>query len=124
MIYGTGCDIAEVSRIGRVFDTRERILRIFTEKEADMFLGHPERIAGNFCAKEAMSKALGTGFRGFSFKDIEILRDELGRPYVTGDSLRRVLEKVGIQERLKVHISISHEKKFAVATCILERVKL
>ena len=124
MIYGLGCDITEISRIEQVFGTRDRILRIFTKKEADLFLGHPERIAGNFCAKEAFAKALGTGFRGFSLKDVEILRDELGRPYVTGDSLRRVLEKLGVQERLKVYISISHEKKFAMATCVLERVKL
>lgn len=124
MIYGLGCDITEISRIEQVFGTRDRILRIFTEKEADLFFGRPERIAGNFCAKEAFAKALGTGFRGFSLKDVEILRDELGRPYVTGDSLRRVLEQVGVHERLKVHISISHEKKFAMATCVLERVKL
>lgn len=124
MIYGMGCDITEISRIERVFGSRDRLLRIFTEKETDLLVGHPERIAGNFCAKEALAKALGTGFRGFAFKDVEILRDELGRPYVTGDSLRTVLEKAGVSERLKVHVSISHEKKFAIATCILERVKL
>lgn len=124
MIYGMGCDIAEVARIEQVFDTRERVLRIFTDKEAELLLGRPERIAGNFCAKEALAKALGTGFRGFSLKDVEILRDELGRPYLTGDSLHTILEKLGIREHLKVHISIAHERKFAMATCVLERVNL
>ena len=124
MIYGMGCDITEIARIQRAFGTRERILRVFTEKEADYLTGHSERIAGNFCAKEALAKALGTGFRGFSLKDVEILRDELGRAYMTGDSLRRVLDQLGVRERLKVHISISHEKKFAMATCIIERVNL
>lgn len=122
MIYGMGCDLIKVDRIGQVFADEKKLKRCFTDKEIRLFQARAERIAGNFAAKEAVAKALGTGFRGFALKDIEILRDELGRPFMTGDSLKRVLEKLKLQEHLKVYISISHEKEFAMATCILERV--
>ena len=41
-----------------------------------------ETVAGNFAAKEAFSKALGTGISGFALKDVEVLRDEHGKPYI------------------------------------------
>ena len=122
MIYGIGCDLSSIARVGRVFDRRKKLERCFTEREIEYFEGHPERMAGNFSAKEALAKALGTGFRGFALKDVEILRDELGRPYMSGDSLRSLLNRLGIREHLKVHISISHEREMALATCVLERV--
>jgi len=124
MIYGIGCDLIKISRIQRAFSDEIKLSRCFTEKEIQLFDGRGERIAGNFAAKEAVAKALGTGFRGFSLKDIEILRDELGRPFMTADSLKDVLTKLKINDRLKVHLSISHEKEFAMATCVIERVKL
>lgn len=124
MIYGIGCDLIKISRVERAFSDERKLSRCFTEKEISLFDTRAERIAGNFAAKEAVAKALGTGFRGFSLKDVEILRDELGRPFMTSDSLKKVVNTLKINERLKVHLSISHEKEFAMATCILERVKL
>ncbi|UUM11003.1 holo-ACP synthase [Clostridiaceae bacterium HFYG-1003] len=124
MIYGMGCDLAKIDRVNKVFDDRRKLERCFTEKEISLFSGRPERVAGNFAAKEALAKALGTGFRGFSLKDVEILRDELGRPYLTGDSLRTILAQLAVNEHLRVHLSISHEREYAMATCILERVKI
>lgn len=122
MIYGMGCDLISVDRVRRVFFNETKLSRCFTAKEILLFDGQAERIAGNFAAKEAVAKALGTGFRGFALRDLEILRDELGRPFVSGDALKRVLAKIGVHDRLKVHISISHEKEFAMATCIMEKV--
>lgn len=124
MIYGIGCDLIQISRVQRAFSDDKRLSRCFTEKEVAFFDKSSQRIAGNFAAKEAIAKALGTGFRGFSLKDVEILRDELGRPFMTSDSLEKILKALRVDERLKVHLSISHEKEFAMATCILERVKL
>ncbi len=122
MIFGTGCDISEVERVKEVFNTRERLEKCFTEKEIAFLEGRPERIAGNFSAKEAFAKALGRGFKGFSLKDTEILRDEFGRPFISGDSLKLILQKTGIYHELKVMISISHERKFAMATCVIELI--
>lgn len=124
MIYGIGCDISQIKRIREVFDSEDKLRRCFTDKETDIIKDRPERIAGTFSAKEAVAKALGTGFRGFTLKDIEILRDEYGRPFMSMDSLREVLNKIGVNENLKVFISISHERDFAVATCTIELVSV
>lgn len=122
MIFGTGCDITDVNRIKNVFHSKERLEKCFTEKEIEFMGNDPERIAGTFSAKEAFAKALGRGFRGFSLKDTEILRDEFGRPFISADSMKVIQSKTGIYYNLKVFISISHEKEFAIATCIIEMV--
>ena len=86
MIIGIGVDIIEIERVRQAIQNNKNFLsKLFTEKEIDYFISrkmNSEVIAGNFAAKEAVSKALGTGIRGFSFKDIEILRNELGKPEV------------------------------------------
>ena len=86
MILGIGVDIIEIDRIEKAIKKQNKFLeKIFTNKEIEYFQNRKmniEVIAGNFAAKEAISKALGTGFRGISFLDIEVLRDELGKPLV------------------------------------------
>ena len=85
-ILGIGIDIIEIDRIEKVLKRTPRFLeRNFTEKEIEYFKENnfrSESIAGNFAAKEAISKAIGTGIRGFNLKDIEVLRDHLGKPIV------------------------------------------
>lgn len=121
MIKGIGTDIIEIDRISLAVKNRRGFIeKLFTNKEKEYFEKKKwvsETIAGNFAAKEAVSKALGTGVRGFSMKDIEILRDELGKPSV------RLSEKVLDKFQLKnciVHISISHNNTSAIAYAILE----
>ncbi|MBM6839885.1 holo-ACP synthase, partial [Clostridium saudiense] len=86
MILGVGTDIIEIERIKKAIERTPKFLeKTFTEKEIELFKSKAmkvESIAGNFAAKEAISKAIGTGFRGFSLNDLEILRDELGKPIV------------------------------------------
>ena len=86
MILGIGVDIIEIDRIEKAIKKQNKFLeKIFTNKEIEYFQNRKmniEVIAGNFAAKEAISKALGTGFRGISFLDIEVLRDEIGKPLV------------------------------------------
>ena len=80
MIIGIGTDIIEIERIETaVKRTKNFMNKMFTENEIKIFESRgfrSEVIAGNFAAKEAVSKAVGTGFRDFGVKDIEILRDE------------------------------------------------
>ena len=73
---------------------------------------------GNFrTLQEAISKAIGTGIRGFRLKDIEILRDELGKPIVnTYNNLREICKKYNIKE---IKVSISHSENYAVANAII-----
>ena len=77
-----------------------------------------ETAAGLFAAKEAVSKALGTGFRGFGFQDIEVIPDAMGRPVcgLTGGALARLRAMGG----LRVWVSISHSGGFAMAVAVVE----
>ena len=85
-ILDIGIDIIEVERIKKSLNKRGDFLKkVFTDREIEMFESkgnNPQTIAGNFVAKEAISKSLGLGIRGYNFKDIEILRDDLGKPIV------------------------------------------
>lgn len=120
MIYGMGCDISKVERIESVFGKAGRLERCFTIREIAWVAGRAERVAGYFCAKEAVAKAFGTGFRGFSLKDVEILRDDLGRPFLAPGSLAQITRRLGLSGGFSAHLSISHEREYAVATCIIE----
>ncbi len=126
MIYGIGNDIIEVHRIKDAIERNGNfIYKVYTDKEIDTL--YKERIsdakyqslAGNFAAKEAVSKALGTGFRKFSAGQIEILRDELGKPYVVlYDEAKELYDALQIKN---VHVTISHTAEYASAVCILEK---
>ncbi len=117
MIYGTGIDLVEIARIERAIERNPRFLsRVFTEGERAYFIekgSRAETAAGNFAAKEAVAKALGTGIRGFALKDIEIGRDAMGRPTVT---LHRGAEEVRRAAGISaIHLSIAHERTHALA---------
>ena len=115
MIKGVGTDIIEISRIKEATKKEAFLRRIYTEKEIEEFKKRKENIsylAGRFAAKEAVSKAVGKGMRGVSFKDIEILSDSFGKPYA-------VVNKDGFENYL-IHITISHSKENAIAYCIIE----
>lgn len=123
MIIGIGTDIIEIYRIKKAIERNNRFInKLFTDKEIEYFKSKnyaPNVIAGNFAAKEAVSKAVGTGFRGFNLKDIEILRDNLGCPYViVTDKVRRKINA----NKYKIYISISHSNDNAIAYSIIEGV--
>jgi holo-[acyl-carrier protein] synthase len=123
LIVGTGIDIVEIERISRAIQRNNGFIRrFFTIKEQQYFESRRNRyevIAGNFAAKEAFSKALGTGIRNFALRDLEILRDALGKPYINlyGSALKAVQQ----MEIGKFHISISHCKNYAIASVIAEK---
>lgn len=120
MILGVGCDIIEISRIEKAMKKENFLTHCFTEREIEYFKSKQNRaesIAAGFAAKEAVSKALGTGVSGFSLTDIEILHQENGRPYVnlTGGAAKIAHELGG-----KVSISMSHSKDIAMAYAVLD----
>ena len=120
MIYGVGCDIIEIDRIRNARDGF--VERYFTENEQTLFMSKknkPQTVAANFAVKEAFSKALGTGVSGFGLKDIEVLRDEKGKPYIT---LYGKAEEIRIRENIsEIHVSISHTDSLAMAYVVLEK---
>ena len=121
MIIGIGTDIIEIDRIKAAIERTPSFLsKAFTEKEIELFKSkgmRVETIAGNFAAKEALSKALGTGFRGYNLKNFEILRDNLGKPIV--NISKEVRDKIG-DRKLNINVSISHNKSNAIAFAIVE----
>ncbi len=119
MIVGIGTDIIEVERVKKAFTTGSFLTRFFSDGEIDFLKENMQSIASNFAAKESVAKAFGTGFRGFEMKEIEVLRNELGAPYIVlnGKAKDKAIE-LGID---RFHVSISNIKSYAIAYVIAER---
>lgn len=123
MIYGLGIDIVSVKRLKEVVDRWERrfLDRVFTHAEIDYCLDRKDYylpLSARFAAKEAMVKAIG-GRTDITFKDIEVINTEDGRPIINpGIRLKERLDRIGIKN---IHLSLSHEKDYSVACVILER---
>ncbi len=118
MIKGIGTDIIEISRIKNSMDNPRFLEKNFTVSENEYFMKkkmNPQTVAASFCAKEAFSKALGTGISGFSFKDIEVLHNELGAPYI---KLYNNAKELCVNKN--IHLSLSHSQKYATAVVVIE----
>jgi len=118
-----GIDLAEVERVAGVLTrTGERFLaRVFLPEEIHRGRRHPrafaEHVAGRFAAKEAAMKALGTGWRGLSFKEISIGREPTGKPRLI--FLGRALERARQLGVVSAEVSITHTAVTAAAAVIL-----
>lgn len=131
MILGLGCDIAKVSRFAKESSFLQHFVKkYFTVSEIQELqekIDCPEKglvleIATRFAAKEAVAKALGSGFRfGITLKDIEVLHDELGCPKVRlyNKALARAYFVSNNQEFI-MHITLSNEQEYANAVAVLE----
>ncbi|MBP5251034.1 MAG: holo-ACP synthase [Treponema sp.] len=124
MIKGIGCDIVEVSRFEKWIET-SLVERFFNPaeliEEKASLQRKSEYYAIRYAAKEAFSKALGTGLSGFSLKDVYIKKDANGKPslIVEADALKKTCELFG--DGCIFHVSLSHEKKYAIAYVIIEK---
>ena len=118
MTLTTGIDMIEIDRIETLLKDKPFLSRFFSEAEQSQYRGQGGRasyIAGSFCAKEAFSKAIGTGLSGFALHEVEVLRDELGKPRLSFSGNAKALVE---QRRLSFDVSISHTKEYAVAVVI------
>ena len=124
MIVGLGIDIAEIDRMRAAINRRGRHLleRVFTPEEIAYCERHrdrAERYAGRFAAKEAVMKALGTGWRrGVRWVDIEVVRQPGGKPTValSGEAAKHA-ERLGVKN---IVLSITHSGNLAFAEVIFE----
>lgn len=122
MIIGVGVDIIEIRRIKEALERNDKFTdKLFSKEEIEYLKSRnfrPEYVAGRFAAKEAVSKALGTGFRGFDFRDIVIDRTALGKPIVVLKGKAKLLaQKYG---SFRIHVSISHGEDNAIAYALIE----
>ncbi|MFT3826164.1 MAG: holo-ACP synthase [Chitinophagaceae bacterium] len=124
MITGVGIDIIEVERvaasIGKESGFRELVFSPYEIAYCEAKANKYEHYAARFAAKEALFKALGTGWpRNTAFHEVEINNDEIGKPYIVllGETAH-TLSHLNLQ---KVHVSLSHIKTTATAIIIIEQ---
>lgn len=124
MIFGIGTDIIEVSRMEKHLENNEALQKKLYTKDEQKYcergkVTRAQCFAARFAAKEAFFKALGTGYRyGMAFHEIEILNDELGKPFINPHGkVKEYLEEKKIKS---IHLSISHVKEMANAFVVLE----
>ena len=124
IIYGIGTDIVKVDRLKKSLRKKYFINRIFNEKEISRCKKINNSIncyAKRFAAKEAFSKALGTGIsNGINFNEIVILNKKSCKPYINiiGQT-KKILNKKFKRKKSKISLSLSDEKKYAVAFVII-----
>jgi holo-[acyl-carrier protein] synthase len=123
MIYGVGIDIVETDRIARVLERQgDRFLeRCFTAGEIAYCRSHGapnQSFAARFAAKEAVSKAFGTGIgEHMNFIDIEVIRESSGKPSILlHRAAASFAASLGVQE---VKISLSHTRNYATAYAVV-----
>lgn len=118
MILGIGMDIMDVKRIEALLEKPHHRARIFTKGELEHIDQKGAQSAtGIYAAKEAIAKALGTGFRGFGPWDIEITWNEFGAPNCV--LYNGALARRQALEGSRIHLSISHVSEVASAIAIL-----
>lgn len=116
-----GIDLVDIERIRRSAQNSAFVKRVFGAKERAQFETQTNpypHMAGAFAAKEAFSKALGTGIRGFSLCEVEILHDEFGAPYfaLSGDA-----KALANTQNLEFSLSITHTDTLAAAFVVSYR---
>jgi len=124
---GLGVDMVEIARMRDALERHPRMKeRLFSEEERAYCEGRnkPEiHYAMRFAAKEAVLKALGTGFSGVRFRDVEVVRDERGRPSPNlSGRAAEVAEAAGVVE-LHLSLSFTHENAVASAVAITEDMR-
>ena len=123
-IFGAGIDLIEISRINKSIKNKNFIDRIYSKSEIQIARSLKYKssfFAKRFAAKEAFSKAIGTGIsEGISFKEISVVNNIKGKPTIklSGKTKNIVLKKI---KKAKVHLSLSDEKKYAIAMVIIEK---
>lgn len=123
MIVGIGCDIIEVDRIKRAISRNDHFAsKLFTPAEiayCSSKADPAQSYAARFAAKEAVMKALGTGWDGkVNWLDIEVLNDDNGKPYLgLKGGAKDLADKMGITN---MQLSLSHEKGYALGYVIME----
>lgn len=123
MIIGIGTDITDISRFDDNIEKHgERFVgKILSELEKPLYEStnlKAQFVASRFAAKEALVKALGTGFKdGVIMPDISVLSNEQGRPYFElSGVVKERADQLGVKT---IHLSISHEKVFALAFVVI-----
>ena len=124
-ILGIGVDIVENKRIKKFIKNEKFKKRIYSSKElklSTLSINKTSFFSKRFAAKEAFAKAMGTGIRNnLNFKDIEIINDNLGKPYyVKNKNITKMIKKNFNVKNFNCFLSISDEKDYSAAFTIIQ----
>ena len=124
-IIGIGVDIIQNKRIKNLLKNKKFLGRIYSNRELKLSKQNKNKVAyfaKRFAAKEAFSKALGTGLRsGLEFKDIEIVNDKVGKPlYVKNKKIIKIVKNKFKIKNFNSFLSISDEKDYSTAFTIIQ----
>ena len=124
-ILGIGVDIIENKRIKKSIRSSIFKKKIYSSeelKQSKLIKNKVAYFSKRFAAKEAFSKALGTGFRmNLNFKDIEVVNDKMGKPYyVTNKKITNIIKKKFKIKNFNCFLSITDEKKYSTAFAIIQ----
>ena len=126
-IFGIGVDIVKIKRIKSLIKDQKFINKVFAKNEIIQSKNIKKKVdyfSKRFAAKEALAKALGTGFRNnLNLKDIEILNDKLGKPYyIKTQKLSKIIYKNHKIKKYNLFLSISDEKDYSIAFAIVQKL--
>ncbi len=126
-LLGIGVDIIKNKRIYTLLKNKNFIPRTYSQNEIEIskkILNKQNYFAKRFAAKEALAKAIGTGFRdNLNFKDIEILNDQKGKPYyLKSKKIKNIINKRFKTKRFNIFLSISDEKDYSVAFTVIQNL--
>ena len=123
-IYGIGTDIANINRIKKSLKNKKFISRLFNKneiKKCNNQINKANCYAKRFAAKEAFSKAMGTGIaKGMNFNEISVHNIKSGKPSIRllGNT-RKMVKKILKKKKFNIFLSLSDDKPFAVATVVV-----
>jgi len=127
MIAGIGIDLVKIKRIQDAAQRWDRrfLNRVFTPLEQQYCFARLDphlHLSGRFAVKEAVFKALGTGWRsGVRWTEIEVLNNPMGKPMVMATGMvKQLMADLGVTE---IHVSISHDTDYAIGQVILSKAK-
>jgi holo-[acyl-carrier protein] synthase len=123
-IFGIGTDVVDISRIKKLFNNNKKFKnRIFSKNEIRYCESKNNKTAyysQRFAAKEAFVKALGTGIsKGISFNEISINNNNKGAPFIELTGKTKLIVKNLIKSKNKIYLSLSDEKKYALAMVVI-----
>ena len=126
-ILGIGVDIIENNRIKNSIKNFNFLKRIYSTKElrqSKLSKNKTNFFAKRFAAKEALAKAIGSGFRNnLNFADIEIINDKMGKPYyLKNNKIQNLIKKKFNVGNFECFLSISDEKKYSTAFTIIQKI--
>ena len=125
-IFGVGVDIIKNSRIKKLLKNKAFIKKVFSKNEIKNSTKHKDKtsyFSKRFAAKEALMKAVGTGFRyNVNFKDISVINNKLGKPQIIiTNSIKKVLINKSNLKKFRIFLSLSDEKNYSIAFVIVQK---